>query len=211
MRSALFIKELPQGWLDEWREALKNIDPKAKIIFSPYEEKTVMIHNEPLYKVAHRYQQAYEALFLMEDMPEEAITDTLAGIEGEFTDKAINIAALIKNIEAQAAQVKEAERSMNERKKALENHAKRLRDYLLENIKCLPDDKQKIFTPEFQISLKNNPAAVFIEDGIKLADEYLRIIPEEREPDKKKLKEALDNGVVIDGVKLVKGISLVIK
>lgn len=157
---------------------------------------------EPLYKLSQHYLAAYHDLVGNPDVPDEAVTDTLAGLQGEFEEKAINIASLIMNIEADATAIKEAERNMQERRKRLENQANRLRDYLLNNLQAMPSSQQKIFTPELEIKIKICPPTVIIEAGSKIPDEYMRIVPESKEPDKAKLKEALLNKIELSGISL---------
>lgn len=158
---------------------------------------------EPLYKLSQHYLAAYHDLVGNPDIPDEAVTDTLAGLQGEFEEKAVNIAALILNIEADATAIKEAERNMQERRRRLENQANRLREYLLNNLQAMPPNQQKIFTPELEIKIKKCPPAVIIEAGAKIPDEYMRVIPESKEPDKAKLKEALSQDIALVGVSLV--------
>ncbi len=170
-----------------------------------------MFSKEPLYKVTNQYLQAYEDLFCNPDIPQEAISDTLGGIAAEFNDKALNIAALIKNIEADADNIKEAERTMKERRDRLSKQAESLRDYLLNNLQAMPKDKQKVFSAEIEIKISKCPPSVDIDAMVTVPDEYMRMVPEKKEPDKIKLKDALNNGVEIKGVLLVQRNKLVIQ
>lgn len=61
----------------------------------------------------------------------EAWFDTLEGIEGEFMDKAENIAVYIKELNSEAASMKVEEQKLHERRKVKENAVQHLKSYLL--------------------------------------------------------------------------------
>lgn len=166
---------------------------------------------KPLYAISQEYIQAYDALFSDEALPEDAIRDTLSGIQGEFEAKALNIAALVKNMQAEANAMKDAEVSINERRKRLEKRIENLEKYLLLNIQGAGLDNTPIKSAEHYIALKLCPASVQIEAGAAIPDEYMRIIPAKKEPDKNLLKEALSDKKEIKGVSLIKNIKLIIK
>ena len=83
-----------------------------------------------LYQIADDYLNALEALAELEDLPPEAIADTLEGLAGTFEDKAANVAAYIRTLDAEATAIEDARKAMERRQSALERHAARLRDYL---------------------------------------------------------------------------------
>ena len=58
-----------------------------------------------LYEISSQYNQFLQAVE-NGDIPIEAVSDTLEAIEGEFEDKADNIACLIKNKEAEMLAIK---------------------------------------------------------------------------------------------------------
>ena len=59
---------------------------------------------------------------------------------------------------------------------------------------------KKMELPEATVYLRNNqPALVGEPDGDKLPDNYVKI---ERKPDKKKIKEAMAEGIMFDGLSL---------
>lgn len=165
---------------------------------------------KPLYAISQEYMHAYHALFSDEALPEEAIRDTLAGIQGEFESKALNIAALIKNMVADANAMKDAEGAINERRKRLEKRIENLEKYLLINLQGAKIDKP-IESPEHYIWIRKNPVSIQIEEGAEIPDECMRIIPQKKEPDKTLLKEAINDGKIIKGVSLIQNIKLVIK
>lgn len=165
---------------------------------------------QPLYKIAQEYMQAYDALYSDESLSEDIIRDTLSAISSELEAKALNIAALIKNMEADAGAMKDAETAINERRKRLEKRVEAMEKYLVVNLQGAGITKP-IESPEHYIALRKNPVSVQIEEGAVIPDECMRTIPEKKEPDKTLLKEAINDGKIIKGVSLVQKISLTIK
>ena len=58
------------------------------------------------------------------DLPAEVINDTLEALGGELEEKTINVAKFLRNMEAVAEAIKEAEEAMAKRRKSLENRVK---------------------------------------------------------------------------------------
>lgn len=166
--------------------------------------------NQPLYKIAQEYMETYHNLYGDEELSEEVIRDTLSGIQSELQDKALNIVALIKNMQADSRAMKDAESSISERRKRLEKRTENLENYLLVNLQAANIDKP-IESAEHYVAIKKNPFSVLIASGAIIPDEYMRIVPEEKQPDKTLLKQAINNNKIIEGVSLVQNIKLYIK
>lgn len=82
-----------------------------------------------LYEISDTYQQFLSAVE-NGDIPEEAVLDTLEGIQGEFNEKADNIACCIKNLKAEAEAIKAERDTLDERAKSKLSKAESLRNYL---------------------------------------------------------------------------------
>lgn len=94
----------------------------------------------------------------------DAWFDTLEGIEGEFEQKAGNVAAYIKSLKAEAENLKKEEKALKARRECKERQAEKLKKYLLD---CM--DKMsmtKIDVPRAIISVRNNAESLVIEDEI---------------------------------------------
>lgn len=162
----------------------------------------------PLYQLAGEYREAADRLHDM-DLDEQTIADTLESMSGELTEKATNVAFVIRNMEAMAIQIKEAETRMAERRKALENRAKRMKEYLQTNMERA--GISKIESPYFVLSLRNNPESVDVIDESAIPADYLREIPAKYEPDKALIKTAIKDGFAVPGCALKRTQSLSIK
>lgn len=160
-----------------------------------------------LYEIRNDYLEALEVLSDPElDLPAEAITDTLEGLEGQLQEKATNVAAFMRNLEATAAAIKEAEATMARRRKAIENRAAGLRDYLKLNMEA--SGISRIESPWFELSIRKNPPAVQVPDESLLPDEFKQEVVSVK-IDRTALKAALKAGDV-PGAQLVSGTRLAI-
>ena len=86
-----------------------------------------------LYEYTEQYKQALTTLN-DSDLPIEAIQDTLEGMKGEIKLKGKDVGAFIKNLEEDATAIKEAEKKMMARRKAIEAKTEWLRNYLVNNM-----------------------------------------------------------------------------
>jgi hypothetical protein len=125
-----------------------------------------------LYEIADTYLRAFEDLADVEDLPEQAIADTLEGLQGEFEEKAISTGAYVRNLEAEASAIEEARKGMERRQRALERHADRLRQYLKAQIERT--GMGKIKNHYLALRIQNNPPSVVVDDEKSIPAEYKR-------------------------------------
>jgi hypothetical protein len=162
-----------------------------------------------LYLLADQYQQAAGKLADL-DLPDEVIADTLEGMAGELEVKATNVAAFARNLEATAQAIKEAEAAMSARRKALEKRADSLRHYLLANMQRT--GIKRIESPQFVLTVKDNPPAVEVFDYLQLPAEFMRQPePPPPSPDKAAIKEAIKAGAEVPGARLTQSQRLEVK
>jgi len=123
-----------------------------------------------LYQIADDYLIALEALAELDDLPPEAIADTLEGLAGTFQDKAAHVAAYIRTLDAEAAAIAAARQAMERREAALRRHAERLRDYLKGQMERtgIP----RVRNPWIAVRVQPNPPSVVIEDETLLPDRF---------------------------------------
>jgi len=152
-----------------------------------------------LYEVTDIYLRALKGLE-DSDLPENVVLNTLDALEGALEVKATNVAAYFQNLEAEANAIKNAETRMAKRRKAIESRVEWLRHYLKTNMdRC---GITEIKSPEFVLKIVKNPPMMVIDHQDAIPEQFMRIIPETREPDKNALKEALKTGEVIPGAHL---------
>lgn len=162
-----------------------------------------------LFDIAREYRDAAAKLADL-DLPEDVIADTLEGLAGDLEAKAVNTAFVVRNIEATATAIKEAEAQMAARRKALENRATRIRDYLLANM--MVAGISKVESPYFNLAVRDNPPAVEVyEPGLIPAEYMTQPTTPPAVPNKAAIKDAIKAGQDVPGCKLVCGARLEIK
>lgn len=146
--------------------------------------------NITLYQLADDYLSAADQLADL-DMPPEVVEDTLESMRGDIQVKATNVAMFVRNLEAQADAIKDAEKAMSARRKAIEQRAQHIRDYLLINMQRTGINE--ISCPYFVIKRKLNPPKVILHGTVP--DEFLRHPePPPPEADKKAIAEYIKAG-----------------
>lgn len=162
-----------------------------------------------LYKLADQYVEAAQRMADLE-LDEQTVADTLEGLAGEVEVKATNVAMFVRNLEVSAEAIKSAEADMAARRKAIENRAKRIRQYLQEQM--ARTGITKIECPHFKLSIRSNPPAVVIDAEGQIPEEFMRQAPPPPPaPDKKALADALKSGREVPGCHLESGQRLEIK
>jgi hypothetical protein len=156
-----------------------------------------------LYVITNEYRAAAAQLSDL-DLSPDVVADTLESLTGDIEVKAQNVAFVARNCEALAAQIKEAEKQMADRRKALEARAARLRDYMLA---CLMvAGIKKIEGPMLKISVRDNPEAVEIFDAAQLPESMMKQPePPPPAPDKAAIKAAIKAGQDVPGARLTRG------
>ncbi|TRZ67802.1 MAG: hypothetical protein D4R98_03430 [Comamonadaceae bacterium] len=164
-----------------------------------------------LYQLSNNYVQALDFLTDPDlDLPLAVVNDTLEGLEGELQDKAVNVAKFLRNMEATAAAIKTAEDTMTKRRKALEEKAKWLKDYIKANMEAT--GISKIECPYFKLSIAKNPAALELFDQTAIPAQYKHSETVTLEHiDKAALKSDLAKGQLIQGARLTNGTRLSIR
>ena len=161
-----------------------------------------------LYEIAHEHRAMVEALMSTQD-DAAAIADTIEAESYPLEVKAQNVAYANRNLEASADAIKAAEKQMAERRKAIENRAQRVKEYLQTCMQIA--GMTKIECPHFALTIKNNPASVEVLDEKQIPQDYMREIPAKFEIDKTLIKKAIADGFDVPGAKLTQGKRLEIK
>ena len=146
------------------------------------------------------------------------IAEVLARLDGaaaDFEASAGNITAIIKNLAAEAEDLREQEKIFAARRRAKEKSAERLKSYLLQEMQNL--GTPKIETVQAKISLRNNPESAQIADEnafIEWALENDRdclLIYKKPEISKTAVRLALKAGEKLPGAALGRTVSVIIK
>lgn len=160
-----------------------------------------------LYEIREQYERAFNELSSIDGLTQEMINDSLVHIAEKFEEKAVNVAAYIKNLEAQAKCMKEYEDNMSLRRKQKEVQAERLREYLRFNMQMR--GVNKINSTELDITIKKTLPKLIIEEE-KIPKEWYR---EEVvcKLDKEAIRDAIQKGYLLEGAQLIENHALTIK
>ena len=158
-----------------------------------------------LYELSSDYRDGLEALVDIED---EAVQDTLEGLKGAVEKKSINIAYYIGNLNATADSIDNAIKQMTARKKAFQNKADRIKDWLKLNMESCKITE--IIAPEFALKIVNNPAKVVLGED-ELIPKKFKTIVRTITIDKNAIKKVLNSGKEVQGATLTQSTRLQIK
>lgn len=152
------------------------------------------------------------------DLAEEAVAldDLLAMDDGEWTDEAEALATelagklatkadafggYLRGLEAQDETLAAEIARLTARRRAVITRTAKLKQYGLLALQRM--ERPKVAGDLFTLAVQNNPPAVTLTVGADaLPPQYVRIIPEQREPDKTAIRDALKRGETIDGAAL---------
>ena len=165
-----------------------------------------------LYELTHDYFAFMQAIE-NDEIPEEAIADTLEGIVAEIEDKADNIACLLKNLDAEIVAIKAEETRLAERRKAKEKSYDRIKTYLSDTLQNA--GFSKIETARNKITFRKS-------ESVEVADEeaFIKWATQNRDDlltftapkvNKTAIKGAIKDGDEIVGVQLVSKNNIQIK
>ena len=158
-----------------------------------------------LYELTGDYEYLINKLYDPE-WDEDALIDTLDGIEGEIEDKADGYAKILAQMDGDVAALKEQEHRLADRRRVLENRAKRLKENLYTTMKTV--GKTKFQTQLFAFSIRKTPAAVVIDDAAAIPDKYKTYVESILKTD---IKDALKAGEDLPGAHLEQGETLSIR
>jgi len=163
----------------------------------------------PLYELV-RYQHELEVLADSGEVPPEQIADTLEALDGDIREKAVQVAAFTRNLDASADAIREAGKAMLARADRIAKRAEAVRNYLL--FQCQAAGITKIESPWFTLSVRRNPPSVVIDDEAAVPPEFIvQPPPPAPRPDKDAIKRKLKAGEDVPGCRLVQGERLEIK
>jgi hypothetical protein len=118
-----------------------------------------------LYEIADQYREALQALADPE-LPPEVVQDTLEALTGDFALKARNVAAVVLLLEGEAELIEKAMQRMGRRRKALENRAEGLREYL--KVQMEKTGLGEVKSPELMLKIRQNPPRVILDDETRV-------------------------------------------
>lgn len=164
-----------------------------------------------LYELANDYV-ALVCAMEEDDIPEEALADTLEAIKGDVEVKADNIACMLKNISAECEAIRAEEIKLAERRKSKEKAYDRLKQYLSDILQRM--DISKVETARNKITFRKSESVelneeAFITWAMGNRDDLLTY--KAPTANKTEIKRALKDGAEIVGAQLVSKNNIQIK
>jgi len=133
------------------------------------------------------------------------IFEAIGRLEIEQSEKVLSLGTWIKNLTAESDAIANEIKQLQTRKKALENKADGVRDYLASTI------SGKQFRNAQCVIGWRASKSVEILDAERLPEDLVKI-KIEKAPDKKAIKEAIESGLDLDGVaRIVENLNIQIK
>ena len=164
-----------------------------------------------LFQVAVEHRAMYNRLLDL-DLDDQVLADTLEGESFAIEQKAQNCCYAMRTCEFELAAIdSEVERLMT-----LSTRIKKRGDNLKAYVKTCMEiaGVTRLAAGTFSLSIQNNPASVDVFEPSLIPDDYMRT-PEPKPPvavpDKKLIKQAIDDGFEVQGARLVTSTRLVIK
>ena len=135
-------------------------------------------------------------------------TERLDALQMERDAKIENVALWIKDLKAEAEAIKAEKMALAERQRVAENKAESLKKWLAYAL-----DGQKFSTARCAISFRNTEKVEISDVGmIRLMKEHDELLTyKDPEPNKTAIKQALKDGLTVQGVQLVQNMSTIIK
>ena len=135
-------------------------------------------------------------------------TERLDALQMERDAKIENVALWIKDLKAEAEAIKAEKMALAERQRVAENKAESLKKWLAYAL-----DGQKFSTARCAISFRNTEKVEISDVGmIRLMKEHDELLTyRDPEPNKTAIKQALKDGLSVQGVQLVQNMSTIIK
>lgn len=158
-----------------------------------------------LYEISTAYLDALENLEVDENGEINLLP--LEEVNAELNTKLENIALYIKNCDAMAKSIKEEEANLAARRKAYENKAEHLKDYLSSCMQFV--GASKFETAKVKLSFRASES-VEITNQNEIPKDFL-VEKVTVAPDKAAIKAAIKNGILIPGAEIVRKENLQIK
>ena len=160
-----------------------------------------------LYEIEQQYVELANQIIDNDGEITEELEKQLKINENELKTKGQAYALIIKQFEADNASIKAEKERLDNLAKSRQKTIDKLKERLLQSMNLY--QLKDITTPLTKISSRNSTSTT-ITDESSIPKEYM-IITEDKKPDKKSIKEALQNGTVVAGAELTTNQNINIK
>ena len=160
-----------------------------------------------LYELTEMYQNLWEVIE-DENVDLNALEIALSTLEDNIETKAESIAKFVKSMDGNIATLREEEKRLANKRKALENKQISMKGYLENQLTQIGRDK--VVTTLFTIAMQNNPPSVKFTNEDLIPEKYKERIETIKIP-KKAILDDLKAGIEVAGTEYVQTRSLRIR
>jgi hypothetical protein len=159
-----------------------------------------------LYQLSTRFEQ----LIAQDELNAEECAE-LEQLHIDIEDECISRGKYIRNLEAEAAAIKEAIKEMSERELNIMEKAFKQREKLAERMRAC-NLKKITKSPLFPVSWKENPVSVDDYDRTAIPQDFWRTkVTESKSVDKDAIKKAIEAGKDVPGARLIRKVKVEFK
>lgn len=151
-----------------------------------------------LYDIA----ESLRAILEYGDCDEESgvpIGEQIAALKMTYDDKVDGVIAFIKEQRALATAIKAEQDALKERRAAIENRVERLSEYLANCLRIA--NKTAYENARHKVTFRRSEAIEIIDESLIPAE--FKVVKTTETVDKKAIKEAIEEGEIVDGAVLV--------
>ena len=156
-----------------------------------------------LYELTERYREIQQLLDAdFEFITQEEVQQSLANIKDEIEEKVTSIGKLVLELRSDIDAIKKEETRLAMRRSSYTSRMEWLKSYLLTEM--LSTNVLKVKQDVISVAIQDSPPSVELLDLEQVPKQYVRIIPEVREPDKKAIAEHFkQTGEIISGMNMI--------
>jgi seryl-tRNA synthetase len=160
-----------------------------------------------LYEISSEFQKVVDLIENCDEMSPELI-EQLNAVSDNASAKVINVAAYIKNLEAESISMQIYLNNMRDRQDRVEKRIESLKEYLKYNMDLLK--LNKVESPEFDVQLRANSYSLDLFDQASIPKEYFKV-KETVSISKQDIIKDLKVGCEVPGARFVTTKSVLIK
>ena len=159
-----------------------------------------------LIDISKEFQALYDVASDSNDV--ETLTELYNSLETKLEDKADSTRIILSKLKSDSDYLTNEIQRLHQRKKSIENNMDNLKSLLMWTLQKAGIDKLKTAKATFYFASSKSLSISDSIDISKLPSEYIQV---EHKANKKALKEAIENGVALDGVTITENESLRIR
>ena len=159
-----------------------------------------------LIDISKEFQALYDVASDSNDV--ETLTELYNSLETKLEDKADSTRVILSRLKSDSDFLTDEIKRLQQRKKSIETNMDNLKSLLMWTFQKTGIDKLKTAKATFYFASSKSLSISDNVDISKLPSEYVQV---EHKANKKALKEAIENGVVLDGVTIIENESLRIR